>query len=268
MKIHQANLQEFFDAAGLNKNEVLKVLVLPDKHYPDYCERTHKATLDFIKDYKPHVLIALGDWWEMDPLSHWNGNLDFKELNRQLEGGIEILNELRDAAGDQLIYNAVMLGNHEVWYKRTLKRQMPEFAKFLKQRGLDLHFANISGLEANEYEVFEYNDGFELGDIVYTHGLYTNDGHGKKHVNTIGKTVIYGHTETQQTYTKIDARGVIQGISLGTQRNEEKCSFINGSPTNWVTGLGIVEYMSDGASTIYSPKITGGKFSFGGKIYG
>ena len=138
----------------------------------------------------------------------------------------------------------------------------------LKESGMDIHFANVSGLEKAGYEVFEYNEGLELGDNIFTHGIYTNDHHAKKHVDVVGKTVLYGHTESQQLYTKVDTRGVIQGISLGTQRDESKCEFLNHRPTNWVTAVGIIEYDINGNSTIYNPRIQNGQFRYGGKIYG
>jgi hypothetical protein len=268
MDIHKLRVKKLFDAAGLGKDDVLKVIVIPDKHFPDHCKKTHKATLQFAKDYAPHALLSIGDWWEMGSMSHWEGNANFCLLREELEGGLEMLEHIADTCGDQLIYKAITLGNHELWYKRHISQQAPGLRKFLKESGMDIHFANISGLEDAGYEVFEYNEGLEIGDNIYTHGTYTGTHHGKKHVDVVQKTVLYGHTETQQLYTQITARGINQGISLGTQRDESKCIFLNGQSTNWVTAVGIVEYRYDGSSTIYNPRIINGKFSFGGKIYG
>jgi len=268
MKIHKMPVKDLFKAAGLKKNEVLRTVVIPDKHFPQHCKKTHKATVDFVKYYQPHVLLSIGDWFEMGPVSHWQGNVNFGLLREELEGGVKLLEGLAEDCGDSLIYKAMMLGNHELWYKRLISKQAPGLRKFLKQSGMDIHFANVSGLEDAGYEVFGYNEGLDLGDTVYTHGIYTNDAHAKKHVDCVGKTVLYGHTETQQLYTKINASGVTQGVSLGTQRDEGQCEFMNNRPSNWVTAVGIVEYMSCGTSTIYNPKITNGKFCYDGTVFG
>lgn len=268
MKLYTMNMKDLFEINGLKKDQVIKTLVIPDKHYPHHCPKTHKATMQFAKDYKPHSLISIGDWWEMGSMSHWEGNANFELLRDELEGGMELIEELAEACGKKLTYKAMTLGNHELWYKRLISQQAPGLRKFLKTSGMDMHFANVSGLEKAGYEVFGYNECLEIGDVVYTHGMYTGTHHAKKHVDVIGKTVLYGHTESQQLYTKIDVRGAVQGISLGTQRDERQCKFLNHRPTNWVTALGIVEYRYDGTSTIYNPKIVNGKFSFGGKLYG
>lgn len=268
MNIFPLKVTQLFADAGLKRGEVLKCLIVPDKHYPNHCKKTHKATLDFARDYQPHVLGSIGDWWEMAPVSHWESNANFQLLREELGGGMKVLRELSGACGDNLVYEFITLGNHEAWYNKLLSNQAPGLKRFLAQSGMDTHFANVSGLEAEGFECFDYNEGLELGDIIYTHGIYTNVYHARKHVDVVGKTVLYGHTETQQLHTKVDARGVSQGISLGTQRDEKQCSFLGNRPTSWVTSLTFVEYRYDGTSTIYSPKIVNGKFSLGGKIYG
>lgn len=268
MIIHTMNLKKMFKLAGLGKNDVLKTLIIPDKHFPHYCKATHKATMQFAADYAPHAFVSIGDWWEMGAVSHWEGNANFELLRDELDGGLQLIEDMVDACGDQLVYKAMTMGNHELWYKRLISKQAPGLRKFLKESGLDMHFANVSGLEEAGYDVFEYNEGLEIGDTVLTHGTYTGTHHGKKHVDVVQKTTLYGHTESQQLYTSISARGVNQGISLGTQRDESACTFLNGNSTNWVTAVGFVEYRIDGTSTIYNPRIIGGKFSFGGKLYG
>lgn len=266
MKIYNLDLEDLFSYTRKG-TEVLKCVVIPDKHFPHHCKKTHQATLSFLRDYKPHVLISIGDWWEMAAMSHWEGNANFQLLREELSEGIDCLNEMVKACGKGLEYRAITLGNHEKWYDRIISSQVPGLKKFLKQSGMDLHFANVSGLEENGFEVFEYNEVLRIGDVGYTHGNKTGKYHSFQQVDVLGMTTLYGHTETQQLHTKIDARGVIQGISLGTQRDESQCLFMDGRASSWVTALGIVEYTRDGNDTIYNPKITGGKFSFNGRVY-
>jgi len=267
-RIYTMDMKEMFEVAGLKKNEVLKTLVIPDKHFPHHCLKTHKATLQFAKDYAPNALVSIGDWWEMGAVSHWEGNANFELLRRELLGGVNLIEEMAKACGKQLSYKAMTLGNHELWYKRLISKQAPGLRKFLKESGLDIHFARVSGLEDAGYEVFEYNEGLEIGDTIMTHGSYTAGNHAKKHVDVAQKTVLYGHTESQQLWTSVSARGINQGISLGTQRNEDECLFLNGNSTNWVTAVAMVEHRYDGTSTIYNPRIINGKFAYGGRVYG
>jgi len=268
MRIFTLEMEDIFEAANLTDCDVLRTVVLPDKHFPHHCKKTHEATVQFLEDYQPHALISLGDWWEMGPVSHWQGNINFELLRTELEGGVDLLDEMVEACGDSLAYKSVLLGNHELWYKKLISKQAPGLRKFLKESGMDMHFSNVSGLGDKGYEVFGYNEALEIGENLHTHGVYINDAHAKKHVSVMGQNVLYGHTETQQLYSMVNARGVTQGISLGTQRDEKQCEFLINRPTNWVTGFGIVEYRIDGVSTIYAPKITDGVFSFGGKLYG
>src|SRR5216117_108768 len=71
--VHEsASLRELFKLAKLKEDDIFRVLVQPDTHVPEHDVAAVNAFLQFAEWYKPHGYINIGDFLEMESVSHWD----------------------------------------------------------------------------------------------------------------------------------------------------------------------------------------------------
>jgi len=243
------------------------MVVMPDTHFPDHDQRTVSALLQFMGDYQPDVFLQIGDFWEMNPVSHWDSQRNSVEkLIKDIKGGRELFQQLLDAGGN-VSSSFFTMGNHEYWLDQFLDHKIPDVVKEMSSLGVDLTTANLLGLEDQGVSVIPYNEILKIGHAHFTHGFYTGKYHASKHVAVIGGNIYYGHLESVQTHTETSIRGLKEGSSLGTMREFAKASFLRKKPVNWSHGFGIFEFRHDGSYTRYIPIIIEGEFSYNGVLY-
>ena len=98
-----------------------RIVVLPDIHVPNHDVSSVNAVLRFIKFYKPHIFIQLGDFCDWDSVSKYEANKE-SDINT-IEYEIKESNKLLDTIESYLPRGCrkVMLGgNHEDRYTKFL----------------------------------------------------------------------------------------------------------------------------------------------------
>jgi hypothetical protein len=267
-KTHHSNIGSLFKKAGLKKNDVFRVVVQPDTHTPDHDPDAVNCFMDFLSDYKPHGLINLGDFLEMESVSHFKPKDPRpKRLVPEMKKARHLLHQITDAAGPQCRYKAFLEGNHEFWLQGYLNERIPEVLDGLEELGISLELKELLSLEDLGYYFVPINEILGLGDANFIHGYYTSKHHASKHLSVFKANVYYGHLHDTQGTTEISVRGLYESMSLGCLRSLN-ASFLNGKPNNWCHSFGIFEFRYDGSYTRYVPIIIDGKFSFNGKVYG
>jgi hypothetical protein len=128
-------------------------------------------------------------------------------------------------------------GNHEYRIERLIDEHPvlegmiePEIVLRLKERNI-------------EY-IKSWSEGktLRLGKCLFSHGLYCNDAHAKKHVQHFGSSILYGHTHDVQVYSS-HAYGFNDakiGASLGCLCLPQK--YMRGAPTRWVQAVTVFTY--------------------------
>jgi hypothetical protein len=259
-------LKEMYEQAGLGPDEVYKIIVLPDTHYPDHDEPSIHALMQFLRDYQPHGLGSIGDFIENGQVSHWNKNNSLSEAIKEMKGSRALMKEILKAAGDPKL-KFITLGNHEAWLDQYLEDNQ-EFRDLLKEIGITPTALHLCGLKELGFKSFPYNEVLSIGHANFTHGFYTSDANAKAHLAVVGDNIFYGHCESVQSYSGVSLRGKHVSQCIGTLRKLKGASFLRNRPTNWVNGFLIIEFQYNGLFTHSVPLIINGTFCYNGKVYG
>lgn len=187
------NLKEVaFEEHNSSLNKAKKVMVLPDIHFPDNINL--KAIEKFMIDYQPDVLIYLGDVLDLRYLSKFDkdnrlilGNKLRKEYNTIM---VLMDKHIKLSKADEVYF---IEGNHEFRVR-----------KFLESYPAGVGFIEVPiamKLEERGIKWVELNDWVRLGKLFFTHGVYYNVYHARKHVDTYQRNMIYGHTHAIQVHS-------------------------------------------------------------------
>lgn len=266
-EVHNIPVAELFKQLKLKDDEVLRVVVQPDTHAPEYDERAVGVFCNFLEYYKPHGLVNIGDYLEMESVSHWeNGILKPRRLVPEIKEAKALLEVIGKAAGPQCILKRYITGNHEDWLQQYLTAKIPEVFDGLDELGTSLKFDSLLGLKGLGYEVIPLNEILKIGEAHFIHGYYTGVNHAKKHLDVFGVNLYYGHLHDVQSYSGVSVNGTHEAMSLGCLRTLN-APFMKGKPNNWSHAFGIFEFRADGTYTRYVPIIIDGEFSFNGKVF-
>ena len=242
-----------------------KVLILSDIHYPHHDKPSMRAIEKFMPDFKPDILIYLGDQLDLGMImDYWKGHIgDIKEQSiiSDYEGFDEMMRRHIKLCGKPKV--VFFEGNHEERIPRLIQQQplhrksdiiLEKFFKF-KERGI---------------EFIPFNKIYKVGKLYFLHGVYYNQYHAKKTVDAYKRSVIYGHAHDTQSYSDVspfDVNDVHIAKSIGCLANCNP-TYKKNAPNRWVHGFAVAYVMDNGNFNDYFVKITRGKFIYGGKQYG
>ena len=238
-------------------------IIIPDLHYPVHDKKYLKTLFAITKDVKPDYLIYLGDCFDAYGISKYakQDGLDIEEgvweTHKEILGfKKEIYNPMKKLAkrGAQIKWTG---GNHDEQRTREAILDLPSRAELL-----DLHkfFPDA--------EICQYNEAIKIGKLYFTHGIYTNDAHAKKHTIAFEGNVCYAHVHTAQEYIKQtygdgSAHG---GFAMGCGCNKNP-DYMKNKPNSWVHIIGLVEFQDNGDYNLYKIFINKGKAILNGKLY-
>lgn len=266
-QVNEIDLKQAFKRAKLKNDEVFKVIVLPDLHIPEHDERALASVIKFMKDYKPHSVVFLGDTLEMNGVSHWDPrDTAPKRIVPEIKIARKIIDEVIEAAGENCVEKVFLIGNHEFWLNDYIAKKAPEFLDGIGDLGVDLSIEGLLKLKENNFKIVPLNEILKIGASHYIHGWYTGTHHAKKTLDAIGSSVYYGHVHDVQSHSSTTVKGLKEAMSLGCLRTLN-APFLKGKPNNWVHSFGVFDIFLDGSYTRYAPIIINGQFSFNGKVY-
>ena len=253
-------------------DHIKRTIVLPDVHTPHEHKPSVSAVIDFIKHWKPHRFIQLGDFCDFNSLSSYDlhSPSEFVTMDDEIAAANELLDKL-DKVLPKNCEKYMIGGNHEDRYHK-------EKAKFLfESNRVTKAVMSYQGTWANEYRLpkrgwkwVEYGQSLHLDKIVYTHGWASGPGScidiSKRFP---GKNVIFGHTHQHLVSGLMDERGFpIEIESIGTLSNFD-LSYLRGKPPyNWTRGFSHIYTMPNGTFTKYFTHIIDGKFVSQNRQYG
>lgn len=267
-RCHTTTIKELFHIAKLRTNDIFKLLVMPDAHIEEHDSYALNAFCKFAQYYKPHGIVNLGDFMEMDAVTHWPApDARPRRLVPQIAVARGLLASIDEACGKQCTFKRFLIGNHEDWLDQYLVGKIPEVLYDLEQLGVNLNFQELLGLPEFGYKTIPLNEILRIGEHChFIHGYYTQKHHAAKHLEVFGVNVYYGHLHDVQQHSTVSVNGVHEAMSLGCLR-DLNAEFLKGKPNNWSHAFGIFEFTADGYYTRYIPTIIDGKFSFNGKFF-
>lgn len=245
---------------------VKKYMILPDIHYPEQDKKAIKVIEQVLQYWKPDAIVYLGDFMDMGSVSHWIQDKRRKVENKRLISDYTGFNFMLDKHAKLSKCKEIHLlkGNHEDWVEQYIDKH-PETEGFLE---VENNLVIPKGVKATFYQL---NDFMKIGKYLYaTHGLYTNQYHTRKTIDSTGRNIVYGHTHDMQVHTKVspvDKKDIHQAVSLGCLCNMNP-DYMKNKPNNWVHGFGAV-YLDERSQhyNLQPVVIANGKCIFEGKVF-
>lgn len=249
--------------------KIQRWIVMTDIHCPYEDKETLKAVEKLMGDYKFDGYLSLGDFMDFDCISYHNHGKPLLTETRRLLEDYDKANIILDRH-QKIIRKknkdarfVLLEGNHEERVERLIEAQpqlqgLIEVEKNLRLKERGFEFIRSCSV----------GDDFILGHAHFHHGIYTSDGHSKKHVSTWGTNIFYGHLHDIQSYSMV-LRGkdkTIVGQSLGCLCDYNQ-QYMKGHPSKWQQAVTIFEVLPNGFFSYSVIRIFNHKFVYNGKEY-
>ena len=243
-------------------------IIIPDQHYPLENKAAINCVLKAIKKVKPNVFVNLGDVGEWESVSAWRYKdkklppLEYQipiidEDIRLVNEGLDVWDKALKEVGCKEKY--LLQGNHDLWLDNFVIKY-PYMHNY--------SFKEACKIEERGYKYTEYNLPIQVGKLAFFHGAFATTYHAKKHLETYGENVMYGHTHDLQRHTQTKLGGNIAAWSLGCLKNmsHEDNKWLRGRLHNWAHAFAIVDFYQGGKFTVHIIQMINGKTSLWGEL--
>jgi calcineurin-like phosphoesterase family protein len=244
----------------------------PDLHFPEHDRPTVNALLDFLGRNKVSGFILGGDQFHNEEISHHNRGKNiykptgsFKRNEQRFEK--EFLTPLERALPHDC-KKSWIVGNHDRW-ESDLDEAQPE---------LQGCFNRVENLRLGDrgWQVIENGKSMQVGKLAVIHGDQLTTGFGagmypsRRAVEVYMGSVLCGHFHYLQAFSKVSpvehSQKYVAWISPAMCRVNP--AYMKNKPSSWVNGFTLIELMPNRNFCVYPVVVSGGQFSYGGKIYG
>ena len=240
---------------------LLRILIIPDVHLEENTYAyPYELVKKFIKVYKPHETILLGDFMDCTSISHWVEDKRLLLENKRYCNEIGLANDELDYIQKYSKRVVYIEGNHENWIPQYIEKY-PQFQGLLElTERLELTQRDIPFIPLNKL--------YKVGHMSFTHGCYTDKYHAKKHLEIYGCCLCYGHTHKAQTHTwKIGESEPIMSYGLGCLCSHSP-SYLKNKPSSWIDQFAIMECDHDtGYFNLLPINITNNQFIYDGAVF-
>jgi hypothetical protein len=235
-----------------------------DLHYPYQDQKAIDAVLDYVRDWRPELIIINGDLFDSYLISSYSKSPE--QLNHHLQREFDLAKpfvKLIDEAGSDIVY---ILGNHEARID-ALIAQNPGLSRL---RALQWH--NMAELPAR-WQILPQYSRYRLGSLDIHHGDL-KQGPGGRYVaarmlEDLKRSSLFNHFHRDQSYPEPDGDGVVRcGYGTG-----HLCDPVEAAKycrlNRWTTGFRSID--SDPTSGLFEVRshlIHGGRTRIDGKTYG
>lgn len=225
-----------------------------DRHAPEVDPMVDRIALAFLRDFKPHICVAGGDWQTVDQVSAFDneGDIDLKdefEMNREALERFRVTHYLE--------------GNHE----QRLRRVGMKLDRRLRSL-VDLR-ANLQ-LDRLGIRLLPYHPRkgiLRIGYLKVLHGFYANEYVARKTAAVYG-TCVFGHAHRFQTFQPKEAFENSVGFAIGMMGVLDQSWVEAKAPMGWAQGFAFGYLHRNGYYDLYPVRILEGRVTINGKVYG
>jgi hypothetical protein len=221
----------FLSFAGLlpvNLPDGTRIVVLPDIHVPAHHKKILWAVLEFLKDYRPHIVILIGDVADVFALSRWPSPPRVaKNQQDELNQTRRLVDKIVEVSG--CIHLFYIMGNHEDRAFRYLTDPAAGLANILDFQTLEpiLSFHGMMGYKPGDpvtflYDLAEkggYGGGIVInGDMEFHHGFIVRPNPGaspRADSDRTGRSTGHGHTHRAGMNARVTTNEVIRSYEFG-----------------------------------------------------
>jgi hypothetical protein len=242
-------------------------MIFPDLHRPIEDKRAYPLVMQFAEDFKPEIIVNLGDIGNFAGISHWNVNR-FKSrmeypIKRDFDGAKDHHKRLREIVPETSIYS--LDGNHDDWVQDYLDLH-PELEGYVDYN------KGMAYAEFNVKRIPRDRQPLKIGKLQFIHGWYLNKYHTFKTSQTTHHNIVYAHTHTFQSFTpdNIEPDRRFMAWSIGHLSDEKIMArdYLRDRPTNWMLGFAIFWMdMETGDFTLFPIALPNYRFAYNGKMY-
>jgi hypothetical protein len=211
------------------------VLIGSDTHYwPGMVSTAHNAFLEFVREFKPKVIIKNGDEADFPTISRhapiaWESRPKVSEEVDNLKAMLGEIEKL--GKGARMIWP---LGNHDSRFETRLATVAPEYA--------NLHGVHLKDNFPRWEPCWAT---FINKDVVVKHRF--KSGVHAPHNNTLwaGRTIFTGHLHSLKVMPMSDYNGTRWGVDCGTMADPYGPQFYNYTelnPLNWRSGFFLLTF--------------------------
>ena len=212
------------------------ILVGSDSHYwPGVVTTAHNAFLEFIREFKPKVIIKNGDEADFPTISRhaqiaWESR---PKVSEEIDNIKAMLGEVEKVSnGARLLWP---LGNHDGRFETRLATVAPEYA--------EVHGVHLK----DNFPKWEPCWATLINsDVVVKHRF--KSGMHAPHNNTLwsGRTMLTGHLHSLKVMPISDYNGTRWGVDCGTMADPYGPQFFNYTelnPLNWRSGFILLTFV-------------------------
>ncbi len=225
-----------------------------DRHAPEHDPLVDKITVEFIRDFKPHIRVAGGDWQTVDQVS---------TFENESETTLKAEFKMNRVALRKYGITHYLEGNHEARLHRVGMKLDPRLRSLLNLRdNLNLDKLKITLLPYNPRKGI-----LRIGHLKVLHGFYANEYVAKKTAMIYGSCV-FGHCHRFQTHQPKAAFEDSVGEAIGMLGRLDQSWVDDKAPMGWAQGFAFGYLHRNGYYDLYSVRILEGRVTINGKVYG
>ena len=245
----------------MNK-KILKGIALFDIHYPEHDSGCINIAYDFTCDFRPDVFIFGGDQLDLNCVSFYNHGkpklIEGQRLSKEYEGFQKDILDRFNGVIKRGCKKYWFIGNHEYRITRFIESD-PQFENLIEPEKR----LNLKG-----YNIIPFNHVLTIGHMNFIHGIYYNKYHSFKHLVEYEDNIFYGHTHSNQLFTKTSHLANLpkQGVGVGCLCNKNP-HYKRNRPSNWVHQFMFFYIMPDGTFHYYLPIIIDNHVVINGRVY-
>jgi hypothetical protein len=219
-----------------------RLFLIPDAHHPFVKRSSWKLVLKVAKDFRPDILVTLGDFIDCWSVSNYDKSpARSSQLQTEIDAANLALDELDNLKVPRKEY---LFGNHEARLEKYLSTRAPELFSMMK-------IEQLLKLEKRGWGFTKYKDYLKIGKLFLVHdtgsaGMYA-------HIRSMAAfegSVVQGHTHRLGSHYIGSARGNSHvGISSGWIGDPDQVdyAFRIQSARDWHQGF-TVGYMEPGGN--------------------
>jgi hypothetical protein len=185
--------------------------------------------MDFTQEFKPDIIVNLGDLGHFAGVSHWNKQRYKIRHDYPIKADLDLCyqhhHDLRKINPEADIYT--LGGNHDQeWIEQWLDDHPEMDGYFDYERDMGFQEFGIKHIKRAQQPL-------NIGKLRFIHGWFINLHHAKKHAEHIHNNICYGHAHDFQSFTpkNIDPHRRFMSWCLGHLSDEKKADYLRFRPT-------------------------------------
>lgn len=219
---------------SLNKEGRLKILVIPDIHFPEHDEKALEIIYHVLKVDQFDEIIQLGDMLDMYPISSFSKDPERVGLGLKHEILLArtFLTKVRKLQPKAKI--TLLKGNHEARFDRYMMNMAPglthlfDYKDLLGLKELNIQYVDVIHTIGKLH--------FMHGVLVRAHSAYSC----KSHFDKYNMSIIHGHTHRLGSYykTNLDTTFTVHELGCLCKLNPDYVK--DKGVSDWQQGFGVI----------------------------